>query len=283
MKIKIAQTLFTAVLYLGVTTFSTQAMEEADEKDEFLQLALQESLNLHEISLQKDDIIKYYEHFCLDPLSIDIMWEAISNSPETIALCKKFVDIYKHIETISNDTDVHQLDNYIFGPTGIMSDLLKIGQILQLDNDGLSWLEIKENLIAFYPQTTEDLITTYIEEKKENDQIQEICHPITRTSLLGQINHHFDTIPTELAALFTENPARIDEFRQLCSRMFTLTLAFQNAGHDQCKILLAQSLAENYITQGGCLQGRINRIAIRYISLLGATGLRSLAEIVSGD
>lgn len=245
-----------------------------------LQLALQESAEAFEANQRVSPTIELYSKFCLDPYKSAHIWEVMSGTPEASALAHKFVDISSHLEVIRNDTDVHQLDAYIFGPSGIMPDLLKLGQLLQFDQDNLSWAEIKAKLFSFYPESNGEFITEYIGEKVENGHVVEDRHVIGRTSLFAQINTYFDSLPQELATTFKENQPRIDEFRQLWSRTLTLTESFKMAGDVHCLPLLAQCIAENYITNGGCLQGRINRVVIRYVSLLGATGLRSIVEIL---
>lgn len=184
-------------------------------------------------------------------------------TPEGAESLVMFKNICHHLIPVQLNANVHVLDAYVFGADGKLPSLLKVGRFCGVDKGDLSWDEIKEELSMLFPGELNDVITTYegVDIKKEQ--------------LNGYIDKHFSNFPIELNHFFSAGHARCEEMRELWSRTITLTQIL--ATDERTPIdLLAQAIAENYLTQGGCIQGRINRTFVRYASLLGLAGLGDL-------
>lgn len=202
----------------------------------------------------------------------------------TILAYKKMME---HLKSIPDGSDVHVLDPYILATPQNMMDLFEMGSLVSMDYDSLSWSEIKDSFLLLLP------LKLYVEYKIENPAPQPVTmhivtynEPETATthSMEALLNLYLDNIANELTAMalkFPGNPQLPILTRQLYSRVATLLHQIKVKGDEQVVKLLAYSVAENKITGGGCLEGRIDRMFILYASLLGACGGQKLTEVVS--
>lgn len=199
---------------------------------------------------------------------IDRIVIAISDDNNVLKqFCGNFKAISGHVLKIPNNHDVHILDDYVFGGQSQIVNLLTVGKHLTIDTGDFTWTKIQEELLKMLPKADEDIISDYEQTK------------ITVGMLKGHIATYFTNLPNELAGFFSMNPIRCDQVRELWSRVISLTTTLDL--YDPAFLaILAQCISENYLTQGGCIQGRINRIFLRYVSLLGAAGINETIEIV---
>jgi hypothetical protein len=213
------------------------------------------SLALHHLQAEKDALL-------MDPY--ERIQVALASTP--VAQLTDFKTISQFLRGIAQHQDVHILDNFVFGAPGNIGTLLDIGRQLNLDNPGLTWPEI---------QTQIGVLVSHLPVAQGNVTHYEGA-PITAPQLAGYIQTYFSNLPNELNGFF-RGSFRCDQVRELWSRLVGLaTLLHPTCPH--VLPLVAQTIAENYMTQGGCVQGQVNRSFVLYTSLLGSAGLDSLIQ-----
>lgn len=199
---------------------------------------------------------------------VDRIISAVSQNPDILQeFSRNYKGISGHVQTIPNNHDVHILDDYVFGSQSQIVNLLGVGRHLAIDNGNLSWAEIQENLLKMLPKSDANWLSDYEGQK------------ITAGLLRGHIATYFGNLPNEIAGFFGGGNARCDQVRELWSRTISLTATLDQYDPTIFPIL-AQCISENYLTKGGCIQGRINRIFLRYVALLGAAGINDTIEVV---
>jgi len=174
---------------------------------------------------------------------------------------------------------VHRLDNFVFGTGGGITQLLTIKRHLKLDNGSLTWEEIQQGIKDLLQlKKDDDVICLYGEEGRETI----VTPKLVRGYMPAYFNPpYFNTIAAELTSFFRIGdaypfPIRCEEVRELWSRVVTLAASLHKSGHFSVLDFLCNNIVENYLTGGYCLQGRINRTFLNYVTLLGSIQLRDI-------
>jgi hypothetical protein len=147
-----------------------------------------------------------------------------------------------HLEkflTITNDTDVHVLDSYVASKIG---QLDAVGEALKLGDASLD-IDTQKTLLFTrleeYPHIFTEYNGTAVTLEQEKDFIGRVYPGLH---------------PTDL---------------HIYSRSMTLAdRIFQETGDTWPLNRIYDCIAENYLTHGGCYQGRRNRIFVVYASML---------------
>lgn len=180
----------------------------------------------------------------------------LKQNPE---LKEKFKGIHAHLQTIAQHADVHVLDDYVFGAQKTIMPLLEIGRFYELGDKGDLTLSQVGIAMAEFVNANQDFFTNY----KYEDQT------IGKDRVVAIIQSHFNAMDGEILPICTEA-------RELWSRAWTLSQVLFNQ-HDDFSVIktLFDEVIEGHLTNGGCIQGRINRGFVGYVSLLGQAGVGS--------
>jgi hypothetical protein len=172
-------------------------------------------------------------------------------------LIEKFTVILQDIEKIKLNSDVHVIDNYVFGNGNNIKTLSEIGTLYNLENPKLSLAEVGTQMINFViDKSNKYFFDNYDYEKEKVDQ----------DTLKAILTTHFNNMDNEIKLL-------CPLAQEIWSRAWTLalTLHAENLDYAYIKIIFDQAV-EGHKTRGGCIQGRINRGFVGYATLLGKTG-----------
>ena len=178
---------------------------------------------------------------------------------ENPALKEKFKEIHTYLTQIAQHSDVHVLDNYVFGSQKTITPLLEIGRFYELGDDGSLNLSQVGAAMKEFVESHADFFTDYTYEDQS----------ISKDSVLGIIHAHFSNMDAEILPVCTEA-------REIWSRTWTLSQVLYNRYNDLSIMKnLFDEVIEGHLTKGGCIQGRINRGFVGYVSLLGKAGVGS--------
>ena len=171
----------------------------------------------------------------------------------------KFRDILNHLRAHEKtpNLDVHFFDNYIFGSQKKILDLIDFGNHLQVDQDGLSLAQIGLEMNQFIDMHPNNF-TNFIYFTNQT---------VTPEVLKGHVTTHFSKMDSEIAVIC---PAA----KIIWSKAWTLAKALYEQEDDVDAIhIIFEQVCENYLTHGGCIQGRINRGFVGYVTLLTKCGI----------
>lgn len=179
-----------------------------------------------------------------------------SHEPAKRAVLEKFMGIYQGLKDIPQHSDVHILDNYVFGPTKAISTLLEVGRLYGAEEPVLSLLHVGEAMVSFIKENKEFFNDYKYEETALNsDQI------------IGYVNAHFANMDNEIGGYSPEA-------REVWSRAWTLALNLYQQDQDGTAIqIIFDQAVEGHVTRGGCIQGRIDRGFVGYVHLLCRAGV----------
>ncbi len=164
----------------------------------------------------------------------------------------KFREILNYLKAQENkDLDVHFFDSYIFGSQKKIMDLIGFGNYLQVDNSGLSLAQVGQEMNLFITNHP-----TFFVGFKYIDKL------VTAEALKGYVNQHFNNMDGESSKICPEAKIMWSKTWSLALNLYT-----QDDNATAIKIIYEQ-VCENYLTQGGCIQGRINRGFVGYVCLL---------------
>lgn len=168
----------------------------------------------------------------------------------------KFREILVYLKSKENtlNLDVHFFDPYIFGPQKKILDLIKFGNFLHVDNGGLSLAQVGQEMTLFITNHP----TLFVDFKYVDKLV-----PIEgKNGIKDYVNRHFRTMDAESAKICPEAKIMWSKTWSLAYNLYTL-----EDNTNAIKIIFEQ-VCENYLTQGGCIQGRINRGFVGYVCLL---------------
>lgn len=178
-------------------------------------------------------------------------------SGEKHPLLEHFMRIFNDLGNVVQHSDVHVLDNYVFGTGNNIRFLTEIGNLYKIDNPNLTLAQTGQQMIQFMNDHV-DLFKgyNYLEEPKTPQQIITI------------FNSYFSNMDAQVVHLC---PSAAQE---VWSRAWTLALNLytQNNDAEAIKIIFDQ-VVEGPLTRGGCPQGLINRGFVGYVILLGKAGV----------
>lgn len=167
-----------------------------------------------------------------------------------------FMRIFSELATFAaaiQDKDVHYVDGYVAENVG---PLLEVGSLFKLDNPKLTLEEVGKQMKDFMAQLPE-FFGNY---KYAKGTVAE--KPVTAARIQEVLDLHFKNL------LVSEN------IRETWSRAWTLALKLytEYRSTEYIEIIFDKAI-EGHETQGGCVQGRIDRALIAYVTLLGKAGV----------
>lgn len=171
----------------------------------------------------------------------------------------KFREILEHLRSHQNipNLDVHFFDNYIFQKQNKIKDLIDFGNLLQVDEGGLTLAQVGQDMKQFI-EAHPSLFVNF----KYIDKL------VPTEAIKGYLATHFAKMDTEVAV---HCPAA----KIIWSKAWTLAKKLYERENDETAIkIIYEQVCESYLTQGGCIQGRINRGFVGYVCLLTKCGLK---------
>jgi hypothetical protein len=168
---------------------------------------------------------------------------------------QKFIDIFPYLKGIPQNSDVHILDNYVFGAQKKINDLLAVGRLYDVDNGDLTLAAVGQQMVQFVNNNKDFFATFQYEETFLNSD-----------KIIPILNSHFPNMDNEIKAISPEA-------RELWSRAWTLALNLYNQGDETAIQIIFEQAVEGHLTRGGCIQGRIDRGFVGYVSLLTRAGV----------
>lgn len=157
--------------------------------------------------------------------------------------------------------DVHLFDDLVFKGSNQLPYILQLSQGLSVSNS-LTFLQTQQSMVGFV-RGNPSFYTNY------NGTT------LTQDALIDCINRALSTIESDMAVV-PGIQAQSNLVRELYSRAWTLALTMRvdstltQPNYGVTRILDAMS--ENYLTESGCIQGRVNRVFIAYAGMLTALG-----------
>ena len=133
--------------------------------------------------------------------------------------------------------------------------LLEVGRLYNVDDGNLTLAQVGQQMVQF-ANDHKDFFAAYKYEGAalNSDQIIPI------------LNAHFPDMDNEIRAISPEA-------RELWSRAWTLALNLHEDGNETAIQIIFDQAIEGHLTRGGCIQGRIDRGFVGYVSLLGKAGV----------
>ena len=167
-------------------------------------------------------------------------------NPKTKPIATAYQNIMIHLGTITQDADVHSLDQYV---TDHFAELIAFGKLFELDNGNLSFNKVKDSIRDFI-SANPDFYTQYNGQTVPKEELSALLE-----------DHSFNDITTD---------SMRESVRETWSRGWTLALRLYNEeGKRKAIIHMLDAVVENKKTGGGCLPGRINRAFVAYALILG--------------
>ncbi len=171
-------------------------------------------------------------------------------------ILEKYIHIFEYLSKIAQGSDVHVLDDYVFGSHKMIDALLQVGRLYGIDKPDLTLARVGQEMVTFV-NAHKDFFNTY---KYENTAL-------TGERVIAILNSHFSNMDAEVRAIC---PAA----REVWSRAWTLALNLYNRDKDSSAIqVIFDQAVEGHLTRGGCIQGRIDRGFVGYVSLLAKSGV----------
>ena len=171
-------------------------------------------------------------------------------------ILEKYIHIFEYLSKIAQGLDVHVLDDYVFGSHKMIDALLEVGRLYSIDKPDLTLAQVGQEMVTFV-NAHKDFFNTY---KYENTAL-------TGERVIAILNSHFSNMDAEVRAIC---PAA----REVWSRAWTLALNLYNRDKDSSAIqVIFDQAVEGHLTRGGCIQGRIDRGFVGYVSLLAKSGV----------
>lgn len=170
-------------------------------------------------------------------------------------ILENFMSIFNYLSQIHSDSDVHILDNYVFGTGNNILHLLNVGNLYNIDNPKLTLAQVGQQMVEFVLNHNK-FFATY----------KYLGTPVEVAAILNYLNNHFAQMDSEISFC----PGA----REVWSRAWTLAINLYNKKQDfkYIQMIFDQAL-EGQLTRGGCIQGRINRGFVGYVQLLGKAGV----------
>ena len=156
------------------------------------------------------------------PLDIDILrnnrlsreYAAGKQKP----ILENFMSIFNYLSQIASHSDVHILDNYVFGTGNNIRHLLDIGNLYRIDNPNLTLAQVGQEMREFVLNHSTFFKTyKYIET------------PVKVEAILNYLNDNFAQMDSEINICSAA--------REVWSRAWTLALDLYNKKHDFTYIL----------------------------------------------
>jgi hypothetical protein len=151
-----------------------------------------------------------------------------------------FTAINQHLQSITADNDVHVLDQYVMAPGNQAEKLANFARLYGRGENHLTLAEVGQQMDFFITDNPD-----FFNDFKFNDFKFNVI-TLTVEELKGYIHKHFDHMDSEISMC--------PHSREIWSRAWTGA----QGSEDAIKILY-DMMVESYLTQGGCIQGRINR------------------------
>jgi hypothetical protein len=179
--------------------------------------------------------------------------------------CVKLVNFFKiskSLDSIPQNTDVHMLDDFVFGSQKQIRALLDAGRLYDevvYHNQirQLSLLSVGQAMIEF-ANREKPYFEKVFQYEGQSLLIAEI------TTILGG---HFSSMDAEVGNICPEAV-------EVWSRAFVLALTLYKKDRDLTPLQIIYSQAiEGHLTRGGCIQGRINRGFVAYAAILAHAGV----------
>jgi flagellar biosynthesis GTPase FlhF len=172
-------------------------------------------------------------------------------------LLETFMQIFNDLGNVAQHSDVHVLDNYVFGTGNNIRVLLEIGDLYKIDRPELTLAQTGQQMIEFMNNHL-DLFKNY----------NYLGEPQTPQQISTIFNNYFSNMDTQVASLC---PSAAQE---VWSRAWTLALNLYTKNHDTDAIkVIFDQVVEGPSTRGGCPQGLIDRGFVGYVILLGKSGV----------
>lgn len=219
--------------------------------------AIAEALQI--IELETSDSFQELDLNIKDRLCANYLQLCSSSTPSHQEILKIFQEIQNEIKSKQNvsNLNVHIFDAYIFGTTKRIRDLNQLGNLLEPNTKHLTLAQVGNDMKSFlakYPQ----LFTSF---QYHAGQI------IPATQINQYLTQHFTNMDKEVSTLCPESAP-------IWSKAWSLAKTiYDEEGDPSPVIILFDQVCESYQTQGGCIQGRINRGFIGYLSVLSSCGL----------
>jgi hypothetical protein len=177
---------------------------------------------------------------------------------------QKFMDISNYLKGIPQNSDVHVLDNYVFGPQKKINDLLEAGRLYNVDNGELTLAEVGQQMVQFANDNKDFFATFKYEDTSLNSD-----------KIINILNSHFPKMDNEIKSVELNKTTYVPvlEARELWSRAWTLALNLYNEADETAIQMIFEQAVEGHLTRGGCIQGRIDRGFVGYVSLLAKAGV----------
>lgn len=171
-------------------------------------------------------------------------------------ILEKYIHIFEYLSKIAQGSDVHVLDDYVFGSHKMIDALLAVGRLYSIDKPDLTLARVGQEMVTFV-NAHKDFFNTY---KYETTAL-------TGEQVIAILNSHFSNMDAEVRVIC---PAA----REVWSRAWTLALNLYNRDDDSSAIqVIFDQAVEGHLTRGGCIQGRIDRGFVGYVSLLAKSGV----------
>lgn len=170
-------------------------------------------------------------------------------------ILEEFIKIFNYLKSIPQTSDVHVLDSYVFGSHKKIDSLLEIGRLYDIDNPKLTLAEVGQQMVTFVNNHA-DFFKDYKYERQT----------IPSQKIIEILNAHFSNMDAEIR---TVSPAA----REAWSRAWTLALKLYNEDDASAIQIIFDQAVEGHVTRGGCIQGRIDRGFVGYVSLLAKAGV----------
>jgi hypothetical protein len=158
--------------------------------------------------------------------------------------------------------DVHLFDDLVFQGSNQLPRILELSREIAATRGDLTFDQVQHAIVDFIGRNPR-FYTHYERTVISQDEI--ILYAI---AALGNIER-------DMAGV-REIQTQAHLVRELYSRALTLALAMHadptltQPNYGMQRIL--DALTENYLTEGGCIQGRVNRVFIAYSGMLAALG-----------
>jgi hypothetical protein len=185
-----------------------------------------------------------------------IIYQRTTDGKNTVQqdVVQQFKDILVKLRSVQNNSDVHVLDPYVFIQDKKIKDLAAFGGLLQVDNGGLSLAQVGQQMTQFITDHPQEFVNF-----KYLDQLVD----------LDILKKSIDTFSIMDAAINTQYPDCSAAIREVWSRLWSLANNLYACEKDFSFLKIAfEQACEGHLTGGPCMEGRITRGFVGYVSLL---------------
>jgi hypothetical protein len=195
-----------------------------------------------------------YDHKASFIFQVNLKSFNLASGPNRPTL-EHFMRIRQDLHNIPQESDVHVLDQYIFGSGNNIKHLVDIGKLYDIDNPNLTLATVGQQMVQFIN-----------EHKNLFSNFQYNNNPVSIDNMIAFLNSHFSNMDNEISIC--------PDAREIWSRAWTLALKLHNESDrfTPLQIIFDQAI-EGHMTRGGCIQGRIDRGFVGYAILLGEAGV----------